>query len=64
LEFTDKDRFDRILPGKHGALSRLLSESDQTFVSGEHVITQWTLQVTITEPFYGWTHQKDPYFDT
>jgi hypothetical protein len=26
---------------------------DQTFVSGEDVIIQWTLQVTVIEPFYG-----------
>jgi hypothetical protein len=33
--------------------------TDRTFVSGEHVITQWMLKVTIKEPFYGgltWNH--------
>ena len=25
---------------------------DRTFASGDYVITQWTLQLTITEPLY------------
>jgi hypothetical protein len=35
--------------------------ADQTFVSGEHVITQWTLQVTITEPFYAGLTRRIPF---
>jgi hypothetical protein len=26
---------------------------DTIFVSGHHVITEWTLQTTLPEPFYG-----------
>jgi hypothetical protein len=29
-------------------------------VSGEHVITEWTLKTTITEPFYGGLSRKVP----
>jgi hypothetical protein len=29
-------------------------------VSGEHVITQWTLQVTIAEPFYAGLTRRIP----
>jgi len=28
-------------------------ETDKIIVSGEHVITEWTLRFTLTEPFYG-----------
>jgi hypothetical protein len=29
-------------------------------VSGDHVITEWTLQSTLTEPFYGGLTRKVP----
>jgi hypothetical protein len=35
-------------------------QADQTFVSGEHVITQWTLQVTVSEPFYAGFTRRIP----
>jgi hypothetical protein len=35
-------------------------QTDQTFVSGEHVITQWTLQVTVSEAFYAGLTRKIP----
>jgi hypothetical protein len=28
-------------------------QTDAIFVSGDRVITEWTLQFTLTEPFYG-----------
>jgi hypothetical protein len=28
------------------------------FVSGDHVITEWTLQAVLTEPFYGGLTRK------
>ena len=28
-------------------------QTDTIFVSGNRVITEWTLQFTLTEPFYG-----------
>jgi hypothetical protein len=35
-------------------------QADQTFVSGEHVITQCHYY----RAFLRWTHQKDSYFDS
>src|SRR5712691_4213349 len=52
LEFTDKERWSEFLRKTRELYPDYFLQADQTFVSGEHVITQWTLQVTITEPFY------------
>jgi hypothetical protein len=35
-------------------------QTDTILVSGEHVITEWTLKTTITEPFYGGLSRKVP----
>jgi len=52
LEFRDKERLTEFLRKTRELYPDYLLQADQTFVSGEHVITQWTLQVTINEPFY------------
>jgi len=35
-------------------------QTGKVIVSGEHVITEWTLRFTLTEPFYGGQSQKVP----
>ena len=52
LEFTDKERLTEFFRKTREFYPDSFLQVDQTFVSGEHVITQWTLQVTIAEPFY------------
>jgi len=52
LEFTDKERLTEFFRKTREFYPDSFLQADQTFVSGEHVITQWTLQVTIAEPFY------------
>src|SRR5258707_15570190 len=52
LEFRDKERLTEFFRKTRGLYPDYFLQADQTFVSGEHAITQWTLQVTITEPFY------------
>jgi hypothetical protein len=64
LEFTDKERLTEFFRKTRELYPDYFLQADQTFVSGEHVITQWTLQVTITEPFYAGLTRKDPYFDS
>jgi SnoaL-like polyketide cyclase len=49
---TDKERLTEFLRKTREFYPDYFLQADQTFVSGEHVITQWTLQVTIIEPFY------------
>ena len=53
LEFKDKERLTEFFRKTRELYPDYFLKADQTFVSGDHVITQWTLQVTITEPFYG-----------
>jgi len=47
----DKERLTEFFRKTRELYPDYFLQADQTFVSGEHVITQWTLQVTITEPF-------------
>jgi steroid delta-isomerase-like uncharacterized protein len=52
LEFVDKERLTEFFRKARELYPDYFVQADQTFVSGEHVITQWTLQVTLSEPFY------------
>ena len=52
LEFRDKERLTEFFRKTRELYPDYFLQADQTFVSGEHVVTQLTLQVTITEPFY------------
>jgi hypothetical protein len=46
LEFKDKERLTEFFRKARELYPDYLLQADQTFVSGEHVITKWTLQVT------------------
>ena len=35
-------------------------QTDTIFVSGDHVITEWTLETTLMEPFYGGLSRRVP----
>jgi steroid delta-isomerase-like uncharacterized protein len=52
LEFRDKERLTEFFQKTRELYPDYFLQADETFLSGEHVITQWTLQVTVTEPFY------------
>ena len=60
LEFTDKERLTEFFRKARELYPDYFVRTDQTFVSGEHVITQWTLQVTVTEPFYAGLTRRFP----
>ena len=60
LEFRDKERLIGFFRKTRELYPVYFLQADQTFVSGEHVITQWTLQVTITEPFYAGLTRRLP----
>lgn len=53
LEFRDKGRLTEFFQKARELYPDYVQRLDRTLVSGEYVITQWTLQVTIREPFYG-----------
>src|SRR5262249_35674750 len=52
LEFSDKERLTEFFRKTRVFYPDYSVQIDQLFVVGDHVITQWTLNVTITEPFY------------
>ena len=60
LEFRDKERLTEFFRKTRELYPDYFLQADQTFVSGEHVITQWTLQATITEPFYAGLIRRIP----
>jgi steroid delta-isomerase-like uncharacterized protein len=53
LKFQDKERLAEFFRKSRELYPDALLMTDTVFVSGVHVITQWTLQGTLTEPFYG-----------
>ena len=53
LEVTDKGRLTGFFQKARELYPDYVQRLDRMLVNGEYVITQWTLQVTIREPFYG-----------
>ena len=53
LEFSDKLRLTEYFQKTRELYPDSKLQTDQVFVSGDHVITQWTLHFTLTEPFFG-----------
>jgi hypothetical protein len=53
LEFKDKERLTEFFQKTQELYPDSLLLTDTIFVSGDDVITEWTLQATLTEPFYG-----------
>ena len=53
LEFTEKERLAEFLHKTRELYPDSFLQTDTIFVSGDDVITEWTLQATWPEPFYG-----------
>ena len=60
LAFTDKERLAEFFHKTRELYPGSFLQTDTIFVSGDHVITEWTLRTTITEPFYGGLSRKVP----
>jgi steroid delta-isomerase-like uncharacterized protein len=60
LEFKDKDRLAEFFQKTRELYPDSFLQTDKILVSGDHVITEWTLQATLTEPFYGGLSRKVP----
>jgi hypothetical protein len=52
LEFKDKERLAEFFQKAQELYPDSLRQTNTIFVSGDHIITEWTLQATLTEPFY------------
>jgi hypothetical protein len=53
LEFNDKDRLAEFFRKTREFYADSFLQTDMIFLSGDHVITAWTLQAVLTEPFCG-----------
>ena len=53
LEFKDKERLAEFFYKIRELYPDSLLQTDAIFVSGNRVITEWTLQFTLIEPFFG-----------
>ncbi len=53
LEFKDKERLTEFFQKTRELYPDSLLLTDTIFVSGDDMITEWQLQATLTEPFYG-----------
>jgi len=60
LEFKDRDRLAEFFQKTRELYPDSSLQTDTIFVSGDHVITEWTHQMTLTEPFYGGLSRKVP----
>jgi len=58
LEFTDKKRLAEFFEKTREFFPDTWLETDAILVIGERVITEWTLNATLTEPFYGGLKRK------
>ena len=60
LEFKDKERLAEFFRKTRELYPDSSLQTDRILVSGEHVVTEWTLRGTLTEPFYGGLSRKVP----
>jgi hypothetical protein len=60
LEFQDRKRLAEFFQKTRDLYPDSLLQTDTIFASGNHVITEWRLQATLLEPFYGGLSRKVP----
>ena len=60
LEFKNRDRLAEFFQKTRELYPDSSLQTDTIFVSGDHVITEWTLETTLVEPFYGGLSRKVP----
>ena len=53
LEFKDRERLAEFFQKAQELYPDSLRQTNTIFVNGDHVLTEWTLRATLTEPFYG-----------
>ena len=53
LEFTNKKKLAEFFEKLRELYPDAVLQTDAIFANGDHLITEWTLQVTLTEPFWG-----------
>ena len=53
LEFKDQQRLAEFFQKTRELCPESVLQTNTIFLSGDHVITEWTLQTILMEPFYG-----------
>jgi steroid delta-isomerase-like uncharacterized protein len=60
LEFKNRERLAEFFQKTRELYPDSSLQTDTIFVNGDHVITEWTLETTLMEPFYGRLSRKVP----
>jgi steroid delta-isomerase-like uncharacterized protein len=60
LEFRDKERLTEFFQKTRELYPDSSLQTGTIFLSADHVITEWTLETTLMEPFYGGLSRKVP----
>src|SRR5262245_14905442 len=60
LEFNTKERLTEFFRKAHELYPDMLLQIDTIFVSGDRALTEWTLQATLLEPFFGNSKRRVP----
>ena len=60
LEFKNREHLAEFFQKTRELYPDSSLRTDAIFVSGDHVITEWTLDTTLTEPFFGGLSRKVP----
>src|SRR6516225_11807644 len=60
LEFNAKDRLAEFFQKARELYPDTLIQTETIFVSGQHALTEWTVQATLIEPAFGNWRQKVP----
>jgi steroid delta-isomerase-like uncharacterized protein len=60
LEFKDSERLAEFFQKTRELYPDSSLQTDRVLVSGDYVVTEWTLRTTLTEPFYGGLSRKVP----
>ena len=60
LEFNNRERLAEFFQKTRELFPNSSLQTDRIFVSGDYVIAEWTLETTITEPFFGAVSRKVP----
>jgi steroid delta-isomerase-like uncharacterized protein len=60
LEFNEKDRLAEFFRKARELYPDTLVRTETIFVSGQHALTEWTVQATLIEPAFGNWRQKVP----
>jgi len=60
LEFNTKERLTGFLQKARELYPDMLLQINTIFVSGDRALTEWTLQTTLLEPFFGNSKRRVP----